>query len=98
MVGNQNNAGAGKNIFMSSVSLLANAVAIASTFFLTPMLYERSLAYVVNTTYQLYGTGWVDFIALAWFVICALLVFAISRASIGTALIFSGLAFAGRIL
>lgn len=98
MAGTGNYAAAGKNIFMSSITLLANTAAVTCTFFLTPFIYNRSIGFVQNTTYQVYGGGWADFIGIAWFGICGCLVFAISRASIGTALIFGGLAIITRFM
>ncbi|MBN9890163.1 hypothetical protein [Salipiger abyssi] len=98
MAGNSNHAAAGRNLFMSSVTGFANTVALVVTFFGAPMLYQRSLGFVQSTTYQIYGAGWADFVSLAWFLICTSLVFFISRASIGTALIFGGLAIVTRFL
>lgn len=98
MAGNSNHAAAGRNLFMSSVTGLANTVAVVVTFFGAPMLYERSVGFVQNTTYQVYGAGWADFVGVAWFLICVSLVFFISRASVGTALIFGGLALVTRFM
>lgn len=98
MVEHQNHATAGKNIFMSSVKGLANTVAVVVTFFGAPVLFDRSIGFVQNTTRQVYGTGWTDFVTLAWFLICLSLVFFISRASISTALIFGGLAIITRFM
>ncbi|MGH1398392.1 MAG: hypothetical protein ACRBCT_04180 [Alphaproteobacteria bacterium] len=98
MAGMSNRAQAGQNIFMSSVTLLANTAAVACTFFLTPWLYARSIGFVQNLTYDTYGAGWAEFMGFAWFGICGCFVFAISRASIGTALIFGGLAIVTRFM
>lgn len=98
MAGKPSHAAAGKNIFMSSVSGLANTVAVGVTFFGAPMLYQRSLGFVQNMTYQIYGAGWADFVSFAWFLICVSLVFFVSRMSIGTALIFGGLAIVTRFM
>ncbi len=98
MAGNQNQAAAGRNLFMSSVTGLANTVAVTVTFFGAPQLWQRSVGYVRDITFQTYGASLVDFAAFAWFVICAALVFYISRASIGTALIFGGMAIVSRFM
>ncbi|MGJ8530097.1 hypothetical protein [Maritalea sp.] len=98
MLKNTNHAQAGQNVFMSSVVGLANTVAVIATFFGAPELWRRTVGYVRETTYQLNGPAWVDFATIAWFAICVALVFYISRASIGTALIFGGLAIVTRFM
>lgn len=98
MLKNTNHAQAGQSIFMGSVVLLANTVAVVVTFFGTPWLWRRTVGHVREFTYQMNGAAWVDFASIAWFVICGLLVFSISRASIGTALIFGGLAIVTRFM
>ena len=98
MLNNKNHAQAGQNIFMSSVVGLANTVAVIVTFFGAPELWRRTVGYVRETTYQMNGPAWVDFATMAWFVICVALVFYVSRASIGTALIFGGLAIVTRFM
>lgn len=98
MAGNHNHAAAGRNIFMSSVTGLANTVAVIVTFFGAPQLYQRSVGFVQNMTYQTYGAGLVDFVGFVWFLICVALVFYLSRASIGTALIFGGMAIVSRLM
>lgn len=95
---NPNHAAAGRNTFMSSVTGLANTVAVVVTFFGAPQLWQRSVGYVQDMTYQTYGAGWADFVSLAWFLICVSFVFFVSRASIGTALIFGGLAIVTRFM
>ncbi|PVA09500.1 hypothetical protein DC366_14045 [Pelagivirga sediminicola] len=98
MMRNQNHAQAGQNIFMSSVVGLANTVAVIVTFFGAPELWRRTVGYVREVTYQMNGPAWVDIASIAWFGICIFLVFFISRASVGTALIFGGLAIVTRFM
>ena len=98
MLKNTNHARAGQNVFMSSVVLFANTVALAATFFGTPWIWRRTVGYVREMTLQMNGAAWVDFASLAWFVICGLLVFSISRASISTALIFGGMTLVTRFM
>lgn len=98
MARNPNHAVAGKNIFMSSTTGLANTVAVVATFFGAPQLWGRSVEYVEELTHQTYGAGWADIVSFAWFLICVALVFYISRMTIGTALIFGGLAIVTRFM
>ena len=98
MLNNKNHAQAGQNIFMSSVVGLANTVAVVVTFFGAPELWRRTVGFVQDTTYRMNGAAWVDFATFAWFIICVALVFFISRASVGTALIFGGLAIVTRFM
>lgn len=55
MAGNPNHAQAGKNVFMSSVTGLANTVAVIVTFFGAPQLWQRSVGIVQDMTTQTYG-------------------------------------------
>jgi hypothetical protein len=97
MLGNKKYGEAGKSIFMSSVTGLANTLALVATFIGAPALYGRSVGWVQSFTAQHYGYGWEDLTAFFWFIICAALVFFISRASVSTALVMGGLAIATRM-
>ena len=89
---------ASRSIFMSSVTGLANTLAVIVTFIGAPPLYGKTIAWVQAFTAQHYGYGWEDVVSLAWFVVCICLVFFVSRASISTALVMGGLAIATRFL
>ena len=89
---------AGQSIFMSSITGLANLIAAVVTFLGTPPLYSNTVDWVQRFTALHYGYGWQDITAVAWFLICAGIVFFVSRASISTALIMGGLAIATRFL
>ncbi|MEM6463203.1 MAG: hypothetical protein AAF724_14930 [Pseudomonadota bacterium] len=89
---------AGRSVFMSSVTGLANTVAGVVTFVGAPPLYSKTIDWVQRFTATHYGHGWADLTSLAWFVVCLCLVFFISRASISTALVMGGLAIATRFI
>ena len=99
MIGTQDrHREAGRSVFMGSMHGLANVLALVAAFFGTPMVHGRTSAWVQDFVARHYGHGLADLTAFAWFVICALLIFFIARASIGTALVFGGLAIATRFL
>ncbi|KCZ93830.1 hypothetical protein HJO_00600 [Hyphomonas johnsonii MHS-2] len=97
MLANQKHKAAGQSIFMSSVTGLANTLAVVTTFIGAPPLYGRTVGWVQGFTANNYGSGFEDITAFTWGVVCACLVFFISRASISTALVMGGLALATRI-
>jgi len=88
---------AGKNIFMSSMTGLANVLAVGATFFGTGPLYSRTVDWAYRFAVNHYGYGIADFTTLIWGVLCAALIFFIARASISTALVTGGLALAMRL-
>lgn len=98
MIDNHKHAQAGRSLFMSSITGLANVLAVVVTFLATPPLYGETVDWVQRYTARHYGIGYEDVIAFGWFGICILLVFFLSRASIGTALVFGGMALATRFL
>ncbi|MEM6277799.1 MAG: hypothetical protein AAF714_12760 [Pseudomonadota bacterium] len=98
MFGNDKHAQAGRGLFMSSITGLANLLAVVVAFLGTPPAYGRSIDYVQTLTAASYGNGFQDLVAFAWFWICAGLIFFLARASIGTALVFGGLAIATRFM
>lgn len=98
MLNNEEHRQAGGSMFMSSTRGFANTVAAAATFFGAPELWRRTVAYVRVATFELNGPGWVDFATIAWFLICVALVFYLSRMTIGTALVFGGLAIVTRFM
>lgn len=97
MFDNAKHKAAGQSIFMSSVTGLANTLAVLTTFMGAPPLYGSTVGWVQEFTSNNYGYGYEDITAFAWGVTCAALVFFISRASISTALVMGGLALATRI-
>lgn len=98
MFKNPNHAAAGQNIVMSSAIGLANVCGAAAAFIGGPQLYKYSAPYVQDITYQTYGDAMIGIALLAWYIICFLLVFYISRATLGTALIFGAMALVTRFL
>lgn len=98
MFGNDKHAQAGRSLFMSSVTGLANLLAVVAAFLGTPVVYGKSVGWVQELSRGSYGGGLEGLVAFAWFGICAALIFFIARASIGTAMVFGGLAIATRFL
>lgn len=98
MGGNQKYKQAGQSIFMSSVQGLANTLAVVTTFMGAPPLYSKTIVWMQGFTANHYGYGFEDLTAFGWGVVCACLVFFISRASISTALVMGGLALASRFI
>ena len=94
----QNQNQAGRSIFMSSVTGLANVIAVVVAFFATPVVYQRTVGWVQSFTANHYGYGFEDITAFVWWLIVALLIFFGARASISTALVMGGLAIAARFL
>lgn len=90
MFGNKNHSEAGKSIFMSSITGLANTLALVATFLGAPALYGRSIDWVQRFTINQYGYGLEDLTAFVWFIICGCLVFFVSRGSVSTALVMGG--------
>ncbi|KCZ61425.1 hypothetical protein [Hyphomonas atlantica] len=97
MLTNEKHKAAGQSIFMGSVVGLANTLAAVATFIGAPPLYGRTVEIVQDFTSNNYGHGYQDVTAFAWGVVCAALVFFVSRASISTALVMGGLALASRM-
>lgn len=91
-------AQASQNIFMNSMMGLANVLAIIITLFGAPPLYTRTIGWVQGVVATHYGYGFGDLVSLGWAVLCGCLVFFISRASIGTALVMGAVVLATRFL
>jgi len=87
-----------QQVFMSSVEALANILAFATAFLLTPEVYARTVEWVVSFTASRYGAGFEDLTAFAHFVIVALVIFFTARATLATAIVAAGLAFAVRFV
>lgn len=88
---------AGRSAFEGAIAGLANTLAAVATFFGTPLLYGYTISWVLAFTLKWYGQAWQDFVQLAWLVICSLLIFFISRATLSTALVMGGLSLAARL-
>ncbi len=91
-------AQAGRSIFMSSLTGLANTLAVVATFLGAPPLFSKTIPWAQAYAARHYGYGYDDLVSLGWFVTCVLIVFFVSRASISTALVMGGLALATRFL
>jgi hypothetical protein len=88
---------AGRSLLMSSAEGLANVLAIAVAFLLTPKLYEWTEGAIRALAVGAYGPGFADLASFGWAIICALTVFFIARAGIGTALMCAALALVSRL-
>lgn len=88
---------AGRSVFTSSVTWLANFLAVGVAFLATPKVYGLTIVWVRRYTEANYGYGWTDLIEIVWFVIVAGGVFSFARASIATLVIMGGLAIAARV-
>ena len=93
-----NHAKAGQNLFMASVTGLANVLALVAAFLGGPTLYQYTGPYILELTYQAYGNELVDLAKLVWYGLSYMLVYFVARATIGTALIFGGLAIVTRFM
>ena len=87
-----------QSLFMSSVQGVANVIAVAVTYFLTPLCFNRTVGFVQKFTTSQYGSGLEDLVYWAWFVMVTLFLFYVSRATVGTMLVMGGLAIAARFL
>lgn len=95
---NSKHAQAGQNLFMSSVTGLANVLAFIAAFLGGPTFYYHTAPYVLELTYQTYGGEFIGLAKLVWYGLSYLLIFFVARATIGTALIFGGLAIVTRFM
>lgn len=95
---NSNHAQAGQNIMMSSAVGLANVCGVAAAFIGGPQVHAYTVPYVQELTFETYGADMVGIATLAWYIISFLLVFYISRATIGTALVFGAVAIVTRFM
>ena len=86
----------GQGFFLSSVTWLANLTAVTIAFLGTPRFYAETITPIQHMTSMHYGNGYEYYVALAWFGISAGLIFCITRAVIGTALVFLRAAIATR--
>ncbi len=98
MFGNSSGSDAGQKLFLSSIYGLATTLAWVSAFLGGPWLWLHTNTFVRDMTYQTYGPDLVGLASLAWYGLCYLIVFFVSRATIGTAIVTCGLAVATRFL
>ncbi|MDH5721905.1 MAG: hypothetical protein OEY94_01105 [Alphaproteobacteria bacterium] len=98
MSGLQKHKQAGQSIFMSSMTGLANTLAVVATFLGTGPFYSASKDWVRDFALSQYGPASADFVTMIWGVICACLIFFTARASISTALMFGAVAVMVRFL
>lgn len=89
---------AGRSVFMSSVTGLANVSAAVATFFATPLAYNFTEDWISGFVARHYGYGFTDIALVGWFIATALTVFFVARASIGLAITMGGLAIAARLM
>lgn len=87
-----------QQVFMGSVEAMANLLAFLSAFLATPEIYARTAPWVVDFASTRYGVGFEDLIQVGWFVLTALLVFFMARATLATAIVAAGLAAATRFI
>ena len=92
MLGLDKHKQAAQNIFMSSVQGLANVLAFAIALLLTPKVYGWSVDWVVVYVADAYGEAWSGFTRFVWGITTFLTIYFGSRATVGTLLVFGGLA------
>lgn len=94
----QDQRGKRQQVFVSSIEALANILAFMTAFLVTPEIHTRTVGWVVSYASLRYGPGFEDLITFGWFVATALLVFFGARATLATAIIAAGVAFAIRFV
>ena len=98
MFGNEQSREAGKSIFMGAATGLANVISFLIAFLLTPKVYAYSVDWVVGYVSNAYGEIIGDLTYLIWGVSTFLVIFFLSRATVGTAIIFGALAIVTRFM
>lgn len=61
--------------FAQSLDGVANVLAIVATFFIGPMLFQVSIAWVQEFTASQYGQAWISIATLLWAIISAAVVY-----------------------
>lgn len=97
MTGRDQKNGA-QGVFQSSIRGLAEVLAVAATFFGTPIAYGSTIGWVRDFTIKYYSMEFVFLIEFAWMGITGAAIFFIARASVGTALTAAGAAIVLRFL
>lgn len=88
---------AARDVFTSSVSLLANTLAAIAAFLLTGPAYRHSIGPIRDFAASQYGGAIADLTTLIWGLVIAVAVFAFARASLATAITLGGFAIAARL-
>ncbi len=98
MMANGKYAQASQSIFMSSMTGLANVLALVSAFVGTPWLHSNTIGWVMNFIVSNYGYGFEGLTNVVWFLICAAFVFFVSRATVSTAIVMVAITIATRFI
>lgn len=61
----------GGDAFTMGGNILSSSAALLLTFFLAPLLYQTTIAAVLDFTIPHYGAGWDDLVAILWGLGCA---------------------------
>jgi hypothetical protein len=72
---NRTHPGKGPDAFTMGSNILSASGALGLTFFLAPLLYQLTIASVLDFTLPHYGGGWDDFVAVLWGFGCAAITF-----------------------
>lgn len=88
---------AARNVFTSSVSLLADTLAAITAFLCTGPIYKFSIGPVRDFAASQYGVWVGDLTTFVWGLAVAVAVFAFARASLATAITLGGFAIAARL-
>lgn len=86
------------SFFMRSLEGLAKAIGLIVAFLFTPPFYGISVGWVQNYMAHHYGHGIEGPAGLVWFGLVGLATYHLSKAMVGTALLFGGLGIAMRFL
>lgn len=97
MTPNNDQRKAANSVFVQSINWLATMAAVIITFLLTPKAYAWTIDWIVDYASQNYGYGFEDLISFVWGLCLALTIFALSRATVSTALVLGGLTLASRL-
>lgn len=88
---------AARDMFTSSVSLLANTLAAIAAFLCTGPIYKFSIGPARDLAASQYGAWMGDLTTFVWGLVVAVAVFAFARASLATAITLGGFAIAARL-
>lgn len=88
---NKDHKQAAQNLFLSSVTGLANVVAVVTAFFCTGPFYHRTIGFIDRYVENNYGYGWEDITHICWWIVTALIVFFLARMSVGLAIMMGGI-------
>ena len=97
MFGSDKMKQASQSTFMSSMTWLANTIAVVAAFLGTPVLYSMSVGWIREFTFDHYGAAWMDLMSIVWFVLVSCIVFFVARASLSTSFVMLGLMLATKL-